>query len=72
MGQTEVYHVLEKKDPNWLTANEIAEILKIENTGLIRRALEKLLRYREVFRREIPLGTRAIRYQYRYREVEGI
>ncbi len=71
MGQAEVYHVLEKKDPNWLTANEIAEILNIENTNLIRRALEKLLRYHEIFRREVPQGTRAIRFQYRFREVEA-
>jgi predicted transcriptional regulator len=51
MGQAEVIKTLEKKR-NWMTAEEIAKLLNVENITLIRRALLVLFRYREVLRKK--------------------
>ncbi len=56
MGQQEVIKTLEKKR-NWMTAEEIADQLKVENKTLIRRALLVLFRYNEVLRKKCKNST---------------
>ena len=49
MTQQSVYNLLKKKD-EWLTAKEIAEILKI-NPGNVTHSLNKLYKHKEIMKK---------------------
>lgn len=70
MGQSEVFETLGKRKGSWLSAEEIAVILKVENLALIRRALKKLLKYREVSKKEVKNRVGAIMFKYEYGDFE--
>ncbi len=62
MGQAEVIKVLEKKD-DWITAEEIANKLKV-NRRVVGRALLVLFRYNEVLRKRCK-DSYNFKYVYR-------
>lgn len=68
MGQAEVQMILEKKD-EWMTAQEIAEELGVENVTLVRRALIVMKKFNEVFFRAKQVynenGRRFFTYEYK-------
>jgi len=63
MGQAEVIKTLEKRK-NWMTAKEIAGLLNVENTTLIRRALTVLYKYHEVLREKCK-NSKHFKYVYK-------
>lgn len=56
MGQDEVYRILKKKD--WMTAQEIAEILECNPNG-VRRCLRVMFDFGEVSRKIVYLNKYA-------------
>ncbi len=67
MGQQEVYNYL-KKHKGWRTVKEIAETIKLPK-GPIRRSLKMMLKYREVFCKEISVYAEG-KYQGHKRKIE--
>jgi len=63
MGQAEVIKTLEKNE-KWLTAEQVGNLLKVENKTLIRRALKVLYKYNEILREKCK-NSKHFKYVYK-------
>ena len=65
MGQAEIIKILEKNE-KWITAEQIGNLLKVENKTLIRRALKVLYKYHEILRERCKI-SKHFKYVYKAR-----